>query len=202
MAYELARAAVQKIFQDKIIMGLVIIAILGIFVGGFTSSEHKENKPAASSGAGAPPVNGTPVPASQTSDLDPKLASSFTTWWLARAMDYDRASTEQSHSEAAAWLDPEATTPYQSIFWSPDLASRVTSGSATARFTLQTAQPVAINPDGSIVVTVAGTMMLELGGPPAPQPFTCDFLVRREADGLRIASIYNRGISGPYASIF
>lgn len=199
MAYELAQAAVQKIFQDKIIMGLVIIAILGIFVGGF-SSDRKDNK--ASTATGPAPATGSGQAIDAANMVDPKLAASFTTWWLTRAMDYDRASTEQSHSEAAAWLNPDATTPYQSIFWSPDLAARVTSGSATARFTMQTAQPIAINPDGSVVVTVAGTMMLETGGPPTPQPFTCDFLVRKEADGLRIASIYNRGVAGPYASIF
>ncbi len=35
MFYELARAFVQKIFQDKILAGLVIVGVLSIFVGGF-----------------------------------------------------------------------------------------------------------------------------------------------------------------------
>lgn len=206
MVYEVARAAVQRIFQDKILMGLVIVGILAIFIGGFGSDTDRPP-------TGGPRQDGqgtTPSPSSsslgQTGDpnakVDPVLATDFIKWWISNAMDFNSASAQQSHSQAMSWMTPEAVQTFQSTFWTPEIADGVKTGRITATFQPTGIQAMAANPDGSVVVCVTGNWVIHQGPKPMMLQFIADFLVKKDQDGLRVAGLYNRSQAQPGASVY
>jgi hypothetical protein len=193
MFYELARAAVQRVFQDKILMGLVIVMFLAILVGGFggSGSERTASERTAPTG---PRESNTPsaAQAGPSQPMEPVLATDFIKWWLNGAMDFNATTAAKSHSEALAWMTADAVQPFQANFWPPEMAEGIASGRVVASFTPTSVQAVAANPDGSIVVTVAGQLTMQTGPQPATHQFYADFLVRKDQDGLRVAGVYNR----------
>jgi len=208
--------------QDKILLGLVIVAILGIFVGGFSMKDEspdtkiaKDDKQAmpAQNAQGAPaaaPNAAQPAQAApqqgQTAlpdQLDPKLAAEFVGWWSSKAMDYSAITCGASHAEAAKWMTPEAQQGFQASFWTPEVAQDVSSGRVTAAFQPISVQPEAINPDGSIIVGIIGTLEIQdAGGNRATQQVLADFLVKKDDKGLRIAGVYNRQVAGASQSVY
>lgn len=206
MWYEVARALVQRIFQDKILLGLVIVGILGIFMTGISSND--EPAPASSKADAAAPEAGAGTqerPAAgqaPAQPIEPNLAVDFVKWWLGGAMDYTAATAAENHNQAFGWMTPEAQRAFQAAFWSAQTAEMVKSGQLVAAFHLAAVQAEAINPDGSIVVGVAGTLVTDTGGRPVTNQVNIDFLVRREQDGLRVAGIYNRISAVPGPSVY
>ncbi len=199
MLYELARALIQRILRDKVIMGLLIILGLGFFMGGLNS--HKET------------VQSTKVEASEPSEqaeqkqseiqaLEPKLATDFITWWLSGAMDYSANLAAENHKQAFAWMTPDAQAAFEAALWPPGMADAIVNGQLVAAFHLISVKAAAINPDGSIVVGVNGTLVTDRGGQPVTHQVTSDFLVRRSSDGLRVAGVYNRVVPLPSSSVY
>jgi hypothetical protein len=140
--------------------------------------------------------------ASPPATLEPKLATDFTTWWLGQAMDMNPQSAAANHEKAFAWMSPETITAFKSAFWAPDLSEGITSGSVIAAFHPSAIQAQAINPDGSVVVSVCGTFVVQRSGQPVMQQVQSDYLVRKEKDGLRIGGMYNRVVNMPGSSVF
>jgi hypothetical protein len=200
MLYELIRTVIQKILQDKILLGLVIVAILGIFVGGMTMGDDDKSD-ASKKNATAATEKGA-QPQQVLSPLNPTLAADFVRWWLGSAMDYNASSAQQSHNQAFSWMTVDAARAFQANFWTPQIAEAVASGRLVAGFQPVDVQAQAINPDGSVVVGVAGTMIIQANGQPAPQPFSACFLVRQEKDGLRVAGLDARTSAIPGGSIY
>ena len=198
MVYELARAAIQRLFQDKILMGLIIVLVLAILVGGFGGGSDRA--PTGPKEAAAPPA-AAPAPDGQQ-PVDSKLASDFIKWWLTGAMDFNAATAQKSHADALAWITADTVQAFQANFWPPELAEGISSGRVTASFTPSSVQPVAVNPDGSVVVAVAGSLMMQQGPRPAVHQFVADFLVRRDQDGLRVAGVYNRTVASAGSSVY
>lgn len=205
MFYELARAFVQRIFQDKILMGLVIVGVLGIFVGIGGGTEKKEHRSiqqqemqAASQNQEKPKEPRTN--ASKT--LEPAEAVKFLSWWLNGAMDYNPASAARSHGEAMAWMTPDAAASFQATFWPQHVAEGVVSGRVIAAFHPSQVVPVAINPDGSVVVKLVGTMVTQSGKVPAVQQIAASFLVRKENQGMRISGIHASAIVMSASSVY
>lgn len=186
MLYEIARALVQRIFRDKILMGLVIIGILAIFMSGISTKEEPAPVTKATSAPSA--AQTTPV---QTA-VEPKLAADFLKWWLGGAFDYAPATAVQSHQQAFAWMTAQTQAAFQAAFWTPDVASGITNGQIVAAFHPTSIEAEAVNPDGSVVIAVAGTLVIQSGGQPVTQQLLADFLVQRQRDGLRVAGIYNK----------
>ncbi|MBY0547950.1 MAG: hypothetical protein K2W95_11705 [Candidatus Obscuribacterales bacterium] len=205
MVYELARSLVQRIFQDKILMGLVIVLVLAIVVGGFGSG-GSDRAPTGPKDAPAPAAEAGTAPAAKppvgSNSVDPKLAGDFIKWWLAGAMDLNAATAQKSHSDAIAWMTADTVPAFQANFWPPELAEGITSGRITASFTPTQVQAVAVNPDGSVVVSVAGSLMMQQGPRPAVHQFVADFLVRKDQDGLRVAGVYNRTVASVSSSVY
>jgi hypothetical protein len=215
MFYELARALIQRILRDKILLGLVVIGIFGIFLGGMGSSEEP-----ASASKGSPvsrPAGGPGAPAGPQSDaaslasndpnapadgqpVDPKLATDFLKWWLSGAFDYTPATATESHKLAFGWMLPETQAAFQSAFWTPEIAQGVQQGTVVAAFHPSTVEASAVNPDGTVVVTVSGSLVIQSTGQPVTQQILTDFLVTKNQDGMRVAGIYNRSTaSAPQA---
>jgi len=219
MLYELIQAFVQRVFRDKILMGLVVLGIVAFFMSGMTAksedpyrhSRHAAEESAEPGEKGeSQPAGKTPqaaekpeqaqehpaTPAAQAANaetIDPKLATDFINWWIGQSMDFAPQSAQQSHKTAFEWMSPEAASAFQQNYWSPDIANGVLSGRVIAAFQPARVQTLALNPDGSIVVRVVGSLVYQSGGPPSTQQLLADFLIRREESGLRIVGMYCRG---------
>ncbi len=216
MIQEIIRAIITRVMQDKILMGLVILGVLAVFVvpnvgndekpaGHGTDGAHGASagtapeaaqavgqghgaQPAASE-AGAPGAAAAPNP----NAVDPKLADQFVKFWMGGAMDYNTATAANSHKEAAKWMTPEAQQTFESNFWSPEIANGIASGQLRGAFQPISVVPQALNPDGSIVVAMTGTLVLQQSTVrPVTHQIVMDLLVRKETEGLRIAGLYNR----------
>jgi hypothetical protein len=196
MVADVVRAVVQRILRDKILLGLVIVAFLGVWVGGMTMSDDKAVDQTKANGA-------IEQAAASAATTDPKLATDFVSWWLTSAMDYNGATAQENHNKAAAWMTAEANQRFQASFWTPEVAQAVASGRLVAALQPTAVQAQAINPDGSVVVGVSGTMMVQAAGQqPTTQPFLAGFLVKQDRDGLRVAGIDPRAGIMPGSGTF
>lgn len=215
MLYEVARSIIQRIFQDKILAGLVIVGFLSIFVGGFGTATDKiksgpresrkevkagDSSPAAQNNAAKPEKSKGQEAA--VSKLEPQVAAQFVGWWMNQSMDFNPHTAAASRQHAAAWILPEVAPNYQAAFWPPEIAEGILSGKIRGSFTPQSVTPIASNPDGSIVVQVQGQLVLQQGPRPAVQQLSTDYLVKREKSGLRIAGLYNRSMVIPGSSVY
>jgi hypothetical protein len=63
-------------------------------------------------------------------------------------------------------------------------------------------QAQAVNPDGSIVVGVTGTMVVQTGAQPVVQQFAGSFLVRKEPEGLRVAGLEAKSTGLPGSTVY
>lgn len=216
--------------HDKLLLGLVIICILGVFFTGTAKddsekrgrgpklSQGEEHAPGESQPQGTLPGQNpnqslsqgqeqgqNPAPGQNQAQgqtqqananrekLTPNLAGDFVRWWLTKGMDYKQASAAASHKEAFGWALPDATNVFEQLFWGDHIKQGIATGTIAADFQPISVTPLAINPDGSVVVTVVGTLcMQQTGQMPASQQLTMDFLVKKGNDGCRIAGFYNK----------
>jgi hypothetical protein len=169
--------------------------MLLVFVGAFATSEDpKKDAPAPPPQQAAiapqPIAPAAPIPSAPT--VDPKLANDFVTWWLTKAMDFNMQTARASHEEAFKWMTPNAGPAFQQAYWTPEIQQGVLNGQFSAAFQPVSLAPEAINPDGTVVVGCKGTLVIQQGGPPISQQVAMDFLVAKDASGLRIAGVNNR----------
>jgi len=195
MVQDIIRATVQRILHDKVLLGLVIVGILSIFVGGFATTDDKPANKAQRESAEQAPSDSKG--GAEVAKLDPSLATDFVKWWMSGAMDYSAASAAANHEAAFRWMTPEAMSTFRQSLWTPDTATGVAQGLYVAAFQPVSVQAAAVNPDGSVVVTLSGTLVTQASGRPYSQQLQLDLLVRKETDGLRIAGVYNRVAAAP-----
>jgi hypothetical protein len=189
---DLIKPAMKRILYDKLLLGLVIVGLLGIFVGGFAI---KDQSPSSAKLDDAK-VEQTVSSASRSTvaPTSPALAVDFVKFWMGKSMNYSGASALKSHQEAARWMTPEALQVFQSVLWTPDIAQGIASGEIIGAFQPISVQAEAVNPDGSVVVGITGTLILQRRGRPSTHQLQTDVLVANDQDnsGLRIAGLYNR----------
>lgn len=190
----------KRLKANKFLLGLVIVCMLGIFVGGVCTTDDPHKKPVKEEDAANVPETAkteNPAPAAFT----PALATDFVKWWVPQAMDYSVQTAKQNHTQAFTWMDQQAAQAFQSCFWTPDIEASILNGRVAAAFQPVTVQAEAINPDGSIVVGVTGTLVMQcVGSAPVTTQIAADFLVRKEATGLRVGGLYNRTVAAPAAA--
>lgn len=218
MIQDFLRLVITRVLQDKILLGLLIVGVLGIVVSGMNSQEEPPLKQQAAGTAG---INETTAASRDgltqnqddqstqeqnaqvdASKLKPELACEFVKWWAGSAMDYSAGSAARNHKEAFRWMTAEAAGTFQTYFWSPAISSGITSGRLIAAFQPIAVRAEAINPDGSIVVGLSGTLVLQSNGRPITEPILADFLVRQEQDGLRVIALYNKTTAYPGNTVF
>jgi hypothetical protein len=128
--------------------------------------------------------------------LTPDLATQFVRWWLTQSMDYRMDTGAASHKVAAVWMLPDACNAFEQLYWGDHIKQGIASGTIVGAFQPVSVVPIATNPDGSVVVTVVGTLTMQQSGQqPASQQLTMDFLVKKTADGFRIAAFFNRAVA-------
>jgi hypothetical protein len=213
MFQDIIRLTVQKIFNDKILLGLLIVCLLGFFVGGF--SGHKDEPPVAVKGMPTPPSPANAAPSTpahaakpgasdyaKNPNVEPSLAVDFVKWWMKAAMDYSQQSAAQSHEAASNWMSPESYRSFTEAFWTADLAEQINSGATVGAFQPIAVQAEAINPDHSVVVGLTGTLVLHsANGRPNSHQVKIDVLVRKSDTGLRITGINNH-VSSVSSSVY
>ncbi len=214
MIHEVIRAIIQRVMRDKILMGLIVIGVLAIFMTGASEDGSKSKNTEESLPPGAQmPQQGQPPPQQAKEEghdeaqaqqpppaqakpqfaIEPTLASDFVKWWMGGAMDYQASTSQKNHQEAFKWMSPEAQQTFQEAFWNDTMAQGITSGMLVAAFQPVSVQAQAVNPDGSVVVSMKGSLVLQMNGQPADtRQVVTDFLVKKEDSGLRIAAICNR----------
>ncbi len=203
MIQDIIRALIQRIFRDKILMGLVVIGVIAVFMTGMDSGHEpplEGDRAQAQEEAEQPPPPGAPEaaakpPEAQKQAVEPTVACDFVKWWLGGAMDYHAGTANKNHDEAFKWMSPDAAETFKSSFWNEGIAQGIAQGTLVAAFQPVTVEAEAINPDGTVVITVKGTLVMQYAGQPSTQPLQTDFLVRKEPEGLRIAGVFNRAIS-------
>lgn len=200
MLPQLVSATVKRLAKDKMLLGLIVVAILGLIVGGFTLNDDK-SEPAAKEQPQQQEEHAAAANADHS--LTPVLASQFINWWLGSAMDYNASTAQQSHTQALCWMTQDAARDFEQTIWTPSIAQAVMSGHLFAVFQPTAVAAQAVNPDGSIVVGVAGTIVVQSNGQPTTQQFLASFLVRKEKDGLRVAGLDPRaGLNAGGSAIF
>lgn len=128
--------------------------------------------------------------------LTPQLASDFVHFWITKSMDYRMDSAAASHKEAVAWMLPDAANAFEQLYWGDHIKQGIATGTIVGSFQPVSITPLATNPDGTVVVTVVGTLVMQQSGQqPAGQQLTMDFLVKKTADGYRIAAFFNRAVA-------
>ncbi|MFA7335751.1 MAG: hypothetical protein WC028_03115 [Candidatus Obscuribacterales bacterium] len=128
--------------------------------------------------------------------LTPQLASDFVHFWITKSMDYRMDSAAASHKEAVAWMLPDAANAFEQLYWGDHIKQGIAAGTIVGSFQPVSITPLATNPDGTVVVTVVGTLVMQQSGQqPAGQQLTMDFLVKKTADGFRIAAFFNRAVA-------
>ncbi len=198
MFQTIVRETIRKILGDKILLGLLIVCLLGVFVGGFSINrdqrgtkedggqpEQQQEEPTSNK-------NNSLVSNYKGGKLTPDLAVAFVKWWIRQSMDFTPNSAAQSHQAADHWMTPGAAKSFDAAFWNPQLANQVTSGSTVGAFQPISVVAKAINPDGSLVVNVTGTLVLQMGSRPSSHQIQMDVLVCKDSTGLRVSGFYNR----------
>jgi len=108
-------------------------------------------------------------------------------------MDFQATTAKKNHDQALMWMTPEAQDTFKQAFWNDAMADGISNGRLVAAFQPVSIGAQAINPDGSVVVSMKGSLVLQVSGQPADtRQVVTDFLVKKEAEGLRIAAICNR----------
>jgi hypothetical protein len=169
--------------------------------GGWGGGGHGQPGAQTAAQAGTPGAQGAPsaqaAPAAAApvdpNALTPTLATDFVKYWMGGAMDYNTATAAQSHKEAAKWMTQESAQAFETNFWSPEIANGIASGQLRGAFQPISVQAQAVNPDGSIVVKMTGTLVLQQASVrPITHQIVMDLLVRKEGENCRISGLYNQ----------
>jgi len=141
----------------------------------------------------APPAQqAAAVPAQPTANA--AEACSFVKWWLSEAMNFQPSTAAASHKNALGFAKPAAAQVFVQQYWSPELAQAVTSGTKVGSLELSQINPLAVNPDGTVVIKCLGVLsMQDVGNPPLTQNLEFNFLVKKEPDGYRVLNFFSQG---------
>ncbi|MBU6452675.1 MAG: hypothetical protein KGS72_12890 [Cyanobacteria bacterium REEB67] len=135
---------------------------------------------------------------SSVASLPPSLAVDFVRWWLTMALDYSLNTSAANHKKALAYAKPQVANMFKQSFYTSEVMQGVAAGTLAGSFQPVTVQAIAINPDGSVVVTVIGNLTLQSSGSqPVSQSLDMEFLVTKDAQGVRMAGFFNKTVTQP-----
>ena len=116
------------------------------------------------------------------------------------ALDYS-VNAAASHKKAMGYAKPQVVKTFSQSFYTQEVMQGIANSTLAGSFEPATVQAVAVNPDGSIVVTVIGTLSMQSSGSqPMSQSLVMDFSVAREAGGVRMIGFFNKTITQPPAA--
>ncbi|MEZ4488564.1 MAG: hypothetical protein R3F51_13320 [Cyanobacteriota/Melainabacteria group bacterium] len=218
MISDIVRAIIQRIFRDKILIGLVIIGFLAIFMTGTQSSKE-------------PPISGNSRNKEADKQVQGRLRGQFALEGikggrkkvrLLQANNLDRAAipgglkpgdaeefvkqmvdrrshglpdpdSRRNRQKAMEWMTPEAAEIFKNSFWNSDIKNGITSGSIVAAFHPVSVSATALNPDTSVFVRNELSGNTRAGEAyPNTEHLLTDYLVVKESEGFRIAGVHSK----------
>jgi hypothetical protein len=184
----------KRFSQKKLTLAFLLVGMSIVGVGAMCSNdEPKKGKPAEAHAQAAP----MPAPAAKAEapveQFSPELATQFVRWWAGMSMDYTPQTAQANHKQAFDYMRPDAAMSFRSCFWTPAIEHEILTGNVSAAFQPVACQAEAVNPDQSIVVGLTGTLVMQpRGGAPVTEQIAVDYLVKKDADCIRVYSLYNR----------
>ncbi len=131
-----------------------------------------------------------PPPPNAADMVQPNAATEIVKGFLPLAWDFSSSSAQNSQTSAMNLMTPECAQNYQTSVWTPEVAQGILGSGIKSNFS-QTM--VAAGPnlqDGSIEVTVRGTLDMTLPGEaPTSKPCNYLYLVKKVNGQLKIAGI-------------
>ena len=133
---------------------------------------------------------------SNVASLSPPLAVEFVRWWLTMALDYSLTTAAPNHKKALSYAQPQVARMFKQSFYTDAVMQGVAAGTLAGSFQPVTVTAIAVNPDGSVVVTVIGNLTLQSSGSqPVSQSLEMEFLVTKDAQGVRMAGFFNKTVT-------
>jgi hypothetical protein len=121
---------------------------------------------------------------------DPNTALTLVESWLPFVWDLSAGTAQGSQEKAIAYMTPDCATAYKQNIWTGDLAKQIEESGLKSTFNAHKVAAGQNQDDGSIVIYVEGEQVLQVPGKPTRQrPVKLEYLVKKTADGLRIAGI-------------
>lgn len=148
---------------------------------------------AAVGGSGSAVVTGAggnPNVATTPQVSDAQAAQDFVRNFVTYSFNMNSNAASASQAQAMAMMDSETANAYRNNVWTPELEELVTKSGLTSQFSISSISSGQQNPDGSIVIFMNGTQILN--SPAAGQqqkPVSVEYRVQRTASGWRIVGI-------------
>lgn len=127
---------------------------------------------------------------------EPMQAKMFVESLLPLLWDLNAASAHQSQAQAMSHMTPECAGKYQQNIWTPQVAQQIQTAGIQSAFTAHEVVVGQTQPDGSVVVTVAGSQTLSVPGKGGKsRPVKLEYLIKQFPEGMKIAGITDLGSS-------
>jgi len=132
----------------------------------------------------------TPPPPSPADMVEPNAATELVKGFLPLAWDFSSATAANSQASAMNLMTPECAQNYKSSVWTDEVASGILGSGIKSNFNQQMVSAGQNLQDGSIEVTVHGSLDMTLpGNPPTSKPCKYIYLVKKFGGPLKIAGI-------------
>ena len=110
--------------------------------------------------------------------------------WLPKAWDLSAGSANQSQEEAIMYMTADCAAAYRQNIWTNDMANQVQESGLQSNFAATSVSVGSRKQDGSVVILVQGEQVLQVPGKgQRARHVNIEYLVKKTADGLRIAGI-------------
>jgi hypothetical protein len=127
---------------------------------------------------------------------DPDTALNLVQQWLPLAWDLSAGSAKASQEKAIMYMTAECANAYRQNIWTPDIAQQIEQSGVKSTFRTDKLVAGGNQADGSVVIFVEGEQVLSVPSKGSKaRPVKLEYLVKKTADGLRIAGISEGGHS-------
>lgn len=110
--------------------------------------------------------------------------------WLPLAWDLSAGSAAKSQEQAILYMTDQCASAYRQNIWTTEMASQVEESGLKSQFAASSVTVGSRKEDGSVVILVRGEQVLAVPGKgERARPVNIEYLVKKTADGLRIAGI-------------
>lgn len=137
---------------------------------------------------------GDPNAATTPQVSDAQAAQDFVRNFVTYSFNMNSNAASASQAQAMAMMDSETAKAYRNNVWTPDLEQLVTTSNLTSQFNITSISSGQQNPDGSIVIFMNGTQILNSPASGQQQkPVSVEYLVQRGPSGWHIIGIQEKG---------
>ncbi len=127
---------------------------------------------------------------------DPDTALNLVQQWLPFAWDLSAGTAQSSQEKAIMYMTTECANAYRRNIWTPEIAHQIEQSGVKSSFRTDRLVASRNQADGSVVIFVEGEQVLSVPSKGSKErPVKLEYLVKKTANGLRIAGISEGGHS-------